>query len=405
MRFFIRFGWFAVLVMFGVIVLIQSVRINMAAYYKHSPHEGIFWQSHNTDYLLMQAGEALDANPDRSIKLMQQAIINKPVEAKFYLLLAHFLDFKNKPSEHLIEVSSTLNPYMPINQIDIANYWIRRGNAEKTLKHWGLAIEGNSSLATQYFPLMLELGETGLFNRSFRELTNLNPAWWPSFFNFSLGRANNETFPRQLYDYRKANTLLSFEERKAYIDYLLLRRFRTIEAYATWMESLGKDYRTAFGYLIDGDFNLPPSGYGFGWRHSKAVDYEVARVFEFDNIESPALKVSFYGSRIINQALVNQYLMLMPGRYQLSGNFRSVDLNAGEGVRWRVACLNQENIVLGDFVKGQAQWSKFKFEFIVPDGLGCNAQNLILESLPGGERPFDYHGAVWFDQLRISRPN
>ena len=97
--------------------------------------------------------------------------------------------------------------------------------------------------------------------------------------------------------------------------------------------------------------------------------------------------------------------MLTPGRYQLSGNFRSVDLNAGEGVRWRVACLNQENIVLGDFVKGQSQWSKFKFEFIVPDGLGCNAQNLILESLPGGERPFDYHGAVWFDQLRISRPN
>jgi hypothetical protein len=208
-----------------------------------------------------------------------------------------------------------------------------------------------------------------------------------------------------LYDDRKENAHLTSEERKAYIDYLLLRRFRTIEAYATWMESLGKEYRTAFGYLFDGDFNLPPSGDGFGWRYSKATGYEVARVYELNNTDSPALKLSFNGHRIKHHALVTQHLMLMPGRYQLSGNWKSEDLNAGEGVRWRVTCHDQKNIALGDIAKGQAPWSKFKLEFIVPDILACNAQTLILESLPGGERPYDYRGAVWFDQLRISKPN
>jgi hypothetical protein len=405
MRFFIRLGWFTLIGILSVITLMQIVRVNMAAYYQNSPQEGIFWQAHNTDYLLMKAGEAIYKDPDESIKLMAQAILNKPVEAKFYLLMAHLFELKGKPSESLIEWSSMLNPYMPINQVDIANYWIRKGDGEKTLKHWGLAIEADRSLASQYFPLMLELGETGLFNQSFNELTKSNPAWWPSFFNFTLARANDEVFPRRLYDYRKTSSLLSLDERRAYIDYLLLRRYRVIEAYATWMVGLGQEYKAAFGYLIDGDFNLPPSGDGFGWRYSKATGYEVTRIFERDNTDSPSLKISFYGSKIRPYSLVTQHLMLSPGHYEFSGQYRSEDLNAGEGVRWRLTCLNQKNIAFSTLVKGQALWSNFRLEFNVPDALNCNAQTLILESVPGGERPFDYHGAVWFDQLRISKQN
>ncbi len=405
MHFFIRLAYFGVVGLLSVIMLIQIVRVNMAAYYQNAPQEGIFWQSENTDYLLMKAGETIYKDPEESIKLMEHAVLNKPVEAKFYLLLAHLFELKRKPSEQLIELSSLLNPYMPINQIDIANYWIRKGHGEKTLKHWGLAIEADRSLANQYFPLILELGETGLFNHSFNELSRLNPAWWPSFFNFTLARANDEAFPKQLYHYRKANTLLTSEERRAYIDYLLLRRNRVVEAYAAWMVGLGKEYKAAFGYLIDGDFNLPPSGDGFGWRYSKATGYDVTRVFERDNTDSPSLKVSFYGSKIRPHSLVTQYLMLLPGRYQLSGKYRSEDLNAGEGVRWRLVCLNQKNIAFSTLVRGQVLWSNLRLEFNVPDDLSCNAQTLILESVPGGERPFDYYGAVWFDQLRIVKQN
>jgi hypothetical protein len=107
---------------------------------------------------------------------------------------------------------------------------------------------------------------------------------------------------------------------------------------------------------------------------------------------------------------VYQYLLLVPGRYQLEGRVRS-DLDAWLGLQWGLYCQEgsgreARQLAHSEPFAGSTRWRDFRQDFAVP--ANCPAQLLRLElanpkqgaNAPGSVA-IRLKGKVWFDDIRV----
>jgi hypothetical protein len=101
---------------------------------------------------------------------------------------------------------------------------------------------------------------------------------------------------------------------------------------------------------------------------------------------------------------VSQLLLLTPGSYRLKGKFKG-ETRGRRGLQWSIRCAGSGKAALGEgpmFVGVAAKWSDFDFTFTVPDA-GCRAQELRLVLAARSASEQLVSGAVWYDDLQISR--
>ncbi len=174
------------------------------------------------------------------------------------------------------------------------------------------------------------------------------------------------------------------------------------EAWFTWLNSLSKQGIAQSGHVYNGGFEARPTNIGFDWiyRQNPAVVMETTSTY--GTTGERALHVVFRGLRIKFQHL-HQYLLLPPGDYVLQGRVRPDNLKAGQGMRWALYCLGQnEPLTATEPFSGLGQWNRFRTQFNV--SAACPVQMLRLELAGRVALDYDVSGGIWFDDISVEQP-
>lgn len=151
--------------------------------------------------------------------------------------------------------------------------------------------------------------------------------------------------------------------------------------------------------LHDGGFSGSGRGPLLGWSVGKVPGADVlpAAMAGEGNL---ALRLLFHDRRVPFRH-VSQTLLLTPGRYQLAGRSRLLDLQTALGLVWTVSCVeNRAALGKSEHMLGDHDWRPFSFTFDVSQS-DCGAQQLelILDARIAAEQQIS--GEAWFDDLTI----
>ena len=84
--------------------------------------------------------------------------------------------------------------------------------------------------------------------------------------------------------------------------------------------------------LTNGDFRTPPLSYGFDWRLHAVEGVSASR-----SESPPVRRWTFSGRQPESCEILSQYVPLLPGkRYQFRFRYRTSDIAADTGLRWRI---------------------------------------------------------------------
>ena len=101
---------------------------------------------------------------------------------------------------------------------------------------------------------------------------------------------------------------------------------------------------------------------------------------------------------------VSQLLMLAPGSYRLTGQYKG-EIEGRRGLQWRVTCAGGEGAPLAEssmFLGMAPTWTEFAVAFTVPDA-DCRAQELRLVLAARSASEQLVSGSIWYDELRVVR--
>lgn len=179
------------------------------------------------------------------------------------------------------------------------------------------------------------------------------------------------------------------------------------EAYQLWLNSLPRERLSQVGFIFNGGFERAVSGTGFDWLLQPRAEREAGHVAEA--VTAPgasgkrALRVAYNGKRQ-SGVPAQQYLVLAPGTYDLTGRVRVQGIVATRGVHWTVRCAGEARprpIAASERFVGSAEWHAFAMEVRVD--APCRAQLLQLEpAVEDGAAAF-IGGVAWFDDLQARR--
>lgn len=172
-----------------------------------------------------------------------------------------------------------------------------------------------------------------------------------------------------------------------------------LDAYAIWLYL----WQRPLALLFNGDFEQDFVPNGFDWNLNGGNDYRAgARVWQPHMAErGRVLQVEFTGRAIV-QPVLSQLLVLAPGQYQLSGNYRSGNLRSEKGLAWVLSCAADRRELSRSTALGLtgADWKKFDVALTVPPDCGLGVR-LSLQTFAGYESTTGLRGEVQFDNLTV----
>jgi len=195
----------------------------------------------------------------------------------------------------------------------------------------------------------------------------------------------------------------TLSELRSYLNFLIGRKFYEL-AYYTWLQFLPPEELGRAGALVNGSFEITPSGLPFDWvvaPGSSGVTTDIALRPELDGRHALYLE---FGLGRADFRGVSQLLMLAPGTYEFKGTYRG-EIIGRRGLQWSITCAGAPSRPIGQspMVLGTARtWTDFRVSFTVPDA-DCRAQNLRLALAARSESERLVSGSIWYDEMAISR--
>ena len=176
-------------------------------------------------------------------------------------------------------------------------------------------------------------------------------------------------------------------------------------AYNLWLRTLPPERLENLGFLTSPGFEAEPPGAKtvFDWVNGPGVNALAEFVPQGRPGGRRLLHLSFSEGRI-ELPVVFQVLVLAPGRYRLTGEFRG-PLEGKRGLRWRLSCNSGAQADLGEteMLLGQPeQWRVFTLEASVPSG-DCVGQVLRLVHDARSASEEYLSGEAWFADFRLER--
>jgi hypothetical protein len=100
-----------------------------------------------------------------------------------------------------------------------------------------------------------------------------------------------------------------------------------------------------------------------------------------------------------------QYLLLAPGRYELTGLARPQGIKAARGIHWTVRCVDGDKVgnavAKSERFLGTSDWQPFSMAVEV--GGACGGHVLQLEPVAEPGQIAFVSGSAWFDDLVLWR--
>lgn len=367
--------------------------------------KALAWNGRQPEALYRQAVAPNQQRTEATADLLTRANGENPADPRPMIAMAELAQAQGDQAraEALVETAVKLVPTDPWVQKRAANYWSARGDLQRAMRHWSLAMETDRNSRRALFQIFLKLAEDPRTRPAFKQFAVSPPTWWEAFFEEAAKTASDAETVRGLYALRResSRTPITQSERQAYVA-RLAKDGIAAEAYVHWINGLSREQRAKLGLIFDGGFELDPDNWGFDWQvrstpsalvyraHTYGIDGETALHLLFDN----------HKGRFEN---VSQALFLDPGPYRLAGRVRTDSLETHGGLKWLVRCLLPKKEDLGESERflGSNEWREFRFELEVP--ASCVLQEIRLVS--AGQRTFEHKitGDAWFDRLSIGK--
>jgi tetratricopeptide (TPR) repeat protein len=397
----------ALVALAGVGLAWRIVSLNMADHHAQElkdPSAALAWDADHPGANLAVGLRDVEKQPEAAYAALQAAIAANPSDGRAYAALGGLLERRGDAAgaRLAMETASRLAPQRSDVQLQVATWWMRQGDLERSLGHWDTVLRHSPGLHARLFPGLLELAGDPARQAAFMSLLKEPVTWWPAFFTYAARSAPDVNTVRVLFNLQQGTPNAATPDMlRAYLA-RLQKDGLWLEAWFVWLNSLPKGQIDKVGYLFNGSFETPLSNLGFDWIHQKhpAVVLDTAGTYE--STGDRALRVSFRGLRVQFRHL-HQYLMLPPGEFYLHGRARPDNLQAEQGMQWALYCVGtKEPVALSDRFRGSSPWTRFRTGFSVP-AEGCPVQMLRLELAGTVRLDFDANGTIWFDDLGIEQ--
>jgi hypothetical protein len=173
------------------------------------------------------------------------------------------------------------------------------------------------------------------------------------------------------------------------------------QAHAVWRHFWKGDLPLVF----NGNFERPFVLDGFDWTPGDANNRRSGARLSLvrRNDHGQVLQVSFSGNQI-SSPILRQDLWLPPGRYQLSGNVQSIDLQSRRGLTWVIICV-QDGRELGrsqPLLATGRNWARWAMEISMPDDCSGSAAQLSLQTFAPYETKTGLRGDVLLDDVTMT---
>lgn len=183
----------------------------------------------------------------------------------------------------------------------------------------------------------------------------------------------------------------------------LMRSKRTLTAFRTFILTLTKTERQALGFVFNANFQLPPDSRPFNWHVNENGEADVDFLKKRSEKSPGGLSVRF---REVPAKLGNiqQFLLVPPGRYQLSVRVTARQLAVPKKLFWQLYCIDGSGVPARlEIPEGTYVNQAFSTQFVVPSGK-CPLQLLRLKTdLNTSSWSARYHGNVVFHSLIASK--
>lgn len=408
-----RFTSLPALILLGLAAALLAWRIvvtNMAELHLQSEEKdtgalALNWNRANAQALFSEGVRVANGNPAGALPFLSAAVRNNPTDGPAYAVIARLKEESGDlaGAEKAMQAAAQMAPRRVDVQLEAAGFWFRRGEVERAMKHMDVVLTFGGSLREQIFPDLLKLAEDPATREiAHAKLLKQRIAWWPQFFSHAAANATSVDTLRALFQMQAGgpNTVTT-DGLRAYLQ-RLQRENLWVESYLVWLNSLRKDRLNAIGNVFNGGFEEEISNLGFDWIVTPASQVVVDTATTYGTVGQKALRVVFRGPRIQFQH-VHQYMMLDPGTYVLHGRVRPDNLETSEGVQWSIYCVGSAKAMAhSERFTGTDHWQHFTAQFQVP-AQDCTVQMLRLELAGRSALDYEAKGAIWFDDLSISR--
>ncbi|WP_213455857.1 hypothetical protein [Thiocapsa sp.] len=256
--------WWRALLVLGALGLAWGSLVNgLAGYYADRVATGegamidhaLGWQPDQSATLFLKALRVLPDDPDRGVRLLEDAYRANPSDPRPLIALAarSLEDGDVERSEALIELAGRLAPVDPRVQLAAAAYWWQRERYDRMLGHWSTALEADASQRKILFPDLLKIAESLEYRALLGSTAVSPPSWWTDYFRYVARTAVDTDTVRFLYALRRqsASEPPTPDERAVYVE-RLQKDGAIAEAYVIWLSGLNDTERRQLGLLYDG---------------------------------------------------------------------------------------------------------------------------------------------------------
>ncbi|MGA8170633.1 MAG: hypothetical protein WB816_07360 [Methylocystis sp.] len=250
-------------------------------------------------------------------------------------------------------------------------------------------------------PILARMAEDNNGKKEVEKLLAANPSWRRAFLNVLGTYVTDARTPFYLFlGLKDTQAPATAEELNSYQSFLFQHKLYAL-AYYVWRQFLPLEELAATGSLFNGDFEVKPSGSAFDWWAPAGANVVVDFASRTENALDHALVVEFGPGRVEFPG-VYQTTVLPPGAYSFKGSLKG-EVVGPRGVVWDISCrdgasLGQSEMLVGSF----PDWRAFEFSLVVPK-TNCPAQLVKLKLVARSPSEQLVSGAIWFDELSISR--
>lgn len=324
----------------------------------------------------------------------------KPIDRRAY---AHLSPQEIKTVEILAKINLYNRPTYIITHATLHDYWLKQQDIKKASQHWPLLITLSRTHQKTLFPKLYQLLLSPVLAQDFEKYMKSPPKWWNRFFKFLIKTDSDPEKIQYLISQRliHSQTITPYEKR-LYISYLK-KRDQWYQAKSIW----DKTTTTPPSLLQNGNFedNLKAKGL-FDWKIATADEIDIQQAHTKGSNGNYSLLISLNRENFsLKFKHILQYLVLLPGKYQLTGRYKLNNLETPEGLTWRIRCNNKSKTLLGEtqsFRGYSHTWINFQTNFTIPKK-HCKSQIIRLESTSKLDHKNTFSGEAWFDDLKIKQ--